>query len=138
MDGSLKPGQRIDYLNQLHNSVWIDTNLIKSILTNLISNAIKFTDHDNGVITITTCAEGNYFKIAVADNGIGISKEDQQHLFERFFRAKNAVNIPGTGLGLHIITKYLELMKGRINMVSKLNEGTTFNIYIPQRQKAAI
>jgi signal transduction histidine kinase len=70
--------------------------------------------------------------ITVTDSGIGISDEDQQHLFERFFRAKNAINIQGTGLGLHIVTKYLELMNGRIEMCSKLNEGSTFTIYIPQ------
>ena len=67
------------------------------------------------------------------DEGIGISDEDKQHLFERFFRAKNAVNIQGTGLGLHIVAKYVELMQGRIALDSKLNSGTIFTIHIPQK-----
>jgi PAS domain S-box-containing protein len=136
LEGLLKTGQHINFLNDLNDKVWVDKNLLKNVLMNLISNAIKFSD-DNGTISITSCLEGNYFMIAVVDKGIGISKEDQQHLYERFFRAKNAVNIAGTGLGLHIVTKYLELMNGRINISSKLNEGTTFTIYIPQHNKAA-
>ena len=130
-DGLFKTGQRINFTNTIKREVFIDKNLVKNILVNLVSNAIKFTDN-NSIITVTSCVEGNYFMIAVADNGIGISKEDQQHLFERFFRAKNAANIQGTGLGLHIVAKYLELMNGRINMKSTLSEGTTFTIYIPQ------
>jgi PAS domain S-box-containing protein len=137
MDVLLKTGQHIDFINDLDSKVWIDRNLVKNILINLVSNAIKFTS-ENDTITVTTCIEGNYFMIAVVDKGIGISNEDQQHLFERFFRAKNAVNIAGTGLGLHIVTKYLELMNGRINMESKLNEGTTFTIYIPQHDRSAL
>jgi signal transduction histidine kinase len=65
----------------------------------------------------------------VKDNGIGIAKEDQQYLFERFFRAKNATNIQGTGLGLTIIVKYLEALDGKIDFESELNQGTTFSNY---------
>ena len=72
------------------------------------------------------------FILSIKDNGIGISEEDKQHLFERFFRAKNAINIQGTGLGLHIIAKYLELMNGNIEIESVLNEGSVFIIHIPQ------
>ena len=79
---------------------------------------------------------GRYLQVSVKDNGIGISEEDQQHLFQRFFRAKNAVNIQGTGLGLHIIAKYLELMNGYIEIKSKLNEGTVFTFTIPQNNKS--
>ena len=70
--------------------------------------------------------------MTVEDSGIGISEDDRQHLFERFFRAKNATNIQGTGLGLHIVGKYLELMNGSIEMKSVLNEGSVFTIHIPQ------
>jgi PAS domain S-box-containing protein len=137
LDGLLKTGQHINFINNVDERVWIDRNLVKNILMNLVSNAIKFTS-EKDTITVTACLEGNYFMIAVVDKGIGISTEDQQHLFERFFRAKNAVNIAGTGLGLHIVTKYLELMNGRINIESKLNEGTTFTIYIPQHDRSAV
>jgi len=71
--------------------------------------------------------------LSVKDEGIGISNEDKQHLFERFFRAKNAINIQGTGLGLHIVTKYLELLHGTIDIKSKLNEGSEFIIQIPSQ-----
>jgi signal transduction histidine kinase len=73
--------------------------------------------------------------LSIEDKGIGISEEDQQHLFERFFRAKNAINIQGTGLGLHIISKYLELMGGYIEIKSALNKGSVFTIYIPFKKK---
>jgi signal transduction histidine kinase len=66
--------------------------------------------------------------ISVRDYGIGISEEDRKHLFERFFRGKNAVNIQGTGLGLHIVSKYVELMNGEMSLESVLEEGTTFKI----------
>jgi signal transduction histidine kinase len=69
--------------------------------------------------------------IAVKDNGIGMSLEDQKHLFERFFRAKNAASIQGTGLGLNIVRKYVELMEGEIAFKSELNAGTTFTVKFP-------
>jgi len=70
--------------------------------------------------------------LSVQDYGIGVPESDKQHLFERFFRAKNAFNIQGTGLGLHIVAKYIELMNGDITIESKLDEGTTFTIRIPK------
>jgi len=131
LDGLLKPGQKIDYINSVDRDIRIDKTLVKNILINLVSNAIKFTDDNDTIRLITAIEEGN-FVVTVEDNGIGISEEDQQHLFERFFRAKNASNIEGTGLGLHIVAKYLELMNGTITMKSKLNEGSTFTISVPQ------
>jgi PAS domain S-box-containing protein len=131
LDGLLRNGQQIIYKNSVATIVCMDTNLVTNILTNLVSNAIKFSP-ENGIIKVNSFVEDNNFVITVEDNGIGISEEDQQHLFERFFRAKNAVNIQGTGLGLHIVSKYLELMNGRIEMLSKLNEGSTITVYIPQ------
>jgi signal transduction histidine kinase len=133
LDGLLKKGQEIRFNNSVGGDVWIDRNLLKNILINLLSNAMKFTD-EAGIITVTSGVEDDSFFISVEDNGIGISEEDQQHLFERFFRAKNAGNIQGTGLGLHIVGKYLELLGGTIRMTSIVNEGTTVVIYIPQPQ----
>ena len=131
LDGLLKPGQQIMFTNSVGRDAWVDRDLVKNILINLVSNAIKFTETD-AVIKVSSALSGPDFTISVADDGIGISEEDQQHLFERFFRAKNAGNIPGTGLGLHIVSKYLELMNSRISLESKLNGGTTVTIYIPQ------
>lgn len=107
-----------------------DKRLLKNILLNLFSNAIKFSPED-GEIVITTTLEKDLLKISVKDSGIGISEEDQQHLFERFFRARNASNIQGTGLGLHIVARYVELLKGDIQLSSKLNEGSVFTVTLP-------
>ena len=73
----------------------------------------------------------NNLLIAVKDNGIGISEEDQQHLFSSFFRGKNAVNIQGTGLGLHIVKRYVELIQGCIELSSTLQSGTTVTVSLP-------
>ena len=72
------------------------------------------------------------FILEVCDEGIGIPQEDQKQLFERFFRAENAINIQGTGLGLNIVGKYLELLKGKITFESVEGEGTCFTISIPR------
>jgi PAS domain S-box-containing protein len=109
----------------------LDKKLLKNILFNLISNAIKFSP-EGGIIDIKSCIEDSKFKISVQDHGIGISKEDQKNLFERFFRGHNAMHIQGTGLGLSIIAKYAELMNGTINFESQENRGTTFTTIIPQ------
>ena len=69
--------------------------------------------------------------IEVRDEGIGISEEDQQHLFSSFFRGKNAVNIQGTGLGLHIVKRYLDLLQGEVALKSQLGQGTTITFTIP-------
>ncbi len=126
----VKPGQEIKFTHTGSTIVTTDKRLLKSILFNLISNAIKFS-HDNGVIEISCSNINDHIVLSVRDSGIGISKEDQEHLFERFFRARNAANVQGTGLGLHIVSKYLELLQGRIELQSEENKGTTFTIYIP-------
>jgi PAS domain S-box-containing protein len=131
-EGLLKRGQEVQLMNTIRGEIWIDKNLLKNILMNLISNAIKFTS-ENSIISISSSIVLNELVITVTDNGIGISEEDQQRLFERFFRGKNAGNIQGTGLGLHIVGKYLELMNGRIELASKIDEGSKFTIFIPQR-----
>ena len=100
-------------------------------MINLLSNAIKFSPPGGKVEIDARYGENGDLEIQVKDNGIGISKEDQDHLFERFFRGRNADNIQGTGLGLHIIQRYLSIMGGKIEVESELNKGTTFKIKIP-------
>ena len=124
-------GQEIVYTHQGNNAVVLDKKLLKNILFNLISNAIKFSPGQK-LIQITTLASPSSVKVSVKDNGIGISAEDQKHLFERFFRGHNATHIQGTGLGLNIVTRYTELMNANIDFVSEENKGTTFTITIPQ------
>ncbi len=130
MEPVCKSGQMIQYTFDGKGNVMADKQLLKNIMMNLLSNAVKFSP-DNSVIQVDCSVIDAHMKITVKDNGIGISKEDLQHLFERFFRAKNAANIQGTGLGLHIIMKYLELMNGTIEVKSELNKGTVFTIGIP-------
>lgn len=110
--------------------VCLDKRLLKNCLINLVSNAIKFSPED-GVITLVVKNTFEKLEVEVQDQGIGISEEDQQHLFERFFRARNAQNIQGTGLGLHIVSRYLELLKGNISLSSQLEKGSQFKIIIP-------
>ncbi len=129
-----KKGQEINFKHAGDHQVGTDKSLVKNILNNLLSNAIKFSP-ENSLIEIECTVRKNNFTLSVKDKGMGISAEDKQHLFERFFRAKNAANIQGTGLGLHIISKYLELMQGTIELESRLNEGSVFTVHIPQKNK---
>ncbi len=105
----------------------LDPNLLKNALVNLISNAIKYSGEDT-LIEFTTCIDDEGCLISVKDNGIGIPEEDQVHLFEPFFRAHNTGNIPGTGLGLNIVKRYIELMAGQMEFESEVHKGTSFRV----------
>jgi signal transduction histidine kinase len=96
---------------------------------NLLSNAIKYS---NAAIDLNTVVGNNKLILSISDKGIGIPEEEQQNLFVRFFRAKNAENIQGTGLGLSIVQRYLELLNGTIEFSSKLDQGSTFIVKLPQ------
>jgi PAS domain S-box-containing protein len=124
-------GQKLAQEHQGSDIGSVDRKLLKNVLFNLISNAIKFSPND-GLVAISCHVSPSSLKLSVKDNGIGISKSDQQHLFQRFFRGHNATHIQGTGLGLNIVTKYVELMNGSIDFESEENIGTTFTIIIPQ------
>lgn len=128
MRGICRAGQSLDYLHIGDEvNVNLDKKIIRHVVFNLVSNAIKFSP-ENKPIEITSEINEKTIVLKVKDNGIGISEEDQKHLFERFFRGENATNIQGTGLGLNIVAKYVEMMDGTIECVSKLEEGTTFII----------
>lgn len=124
-------GQTLSQVHSGNETAVVDQRLLKNVLFNLISNAIKFSP-DKGIIEISSHVSNSALKITVKDNGIGISKVDQQHLFERFFRGHNATHIQGTGLGLNIVARYVELMNGTIHFESEEQNGTTFTIIIPQ------
>lgn len=130
MQGILKDNQVINYKHTGGENVILDPSLIKHIVLNLLGNAIKFSTAGSR-IDIETDKKENKFILLVKDNGIGISQEDQAHLFERFYRGANVSNIQGTGLGLHIVHRYSEMMNGNIKCVSELNKGTTFIITFP-------
>ncbi|HEY9342208.1 MAG TPA: ATP-binding protein, partial [Hanamia sp.] len=111
--------------------VTLDEVLFKNILINLLSNAAKFSG-ENKPIFISTRVKDNQLLFSIKDEGIGISQKDQEHLCEIFFRATNVVNIPGTGLGLHIVAKYVEMMNGQIEIKSELEKGTEINLIFAQ------
>ena len=122
-----KQGQKITVNHFGPSEVYLDPNLMRNILNNLLSNAIKFSKEGDEIM-VNTSVLPDKIVVEVSDQGMGISKEDQQHLFERFFRGENASNITGTGLGLNIVSKYVELMNGYIEVSSVLEEGSTFTI----------
>lgn len=126
----LKPGQTLIHEHAGDSILNSDSNLLKHVLINLISNAIKFSP-ENVPIKIITTIDSTTATIIVIDKGMGIPNEDQVHLFERFFRASNVTNIQGTGLGLHIVGRYIDLMNGGIHYSSELEQGSQFTINLP-------
>lgn len=131
MQGLAKANQKIVGTYPVKGIVNLDKKLLKNILFNLISNAIKFSPEGKS-IEVEALVEATSVILKIKDQGMGITKEDQEHLFERFFRARNATNIQGTGLGLNIVLKYVELMNGKIDFESRENKGTTFILTFPQ------
>lgn len=128
----LKPGQSLKLNFSCDTpAIVTDKNLLRNIFTNLISNAVKYSP-EHSVIELNISNDEAEFIMEVKDYGVGIPDEDQSHLFERFFRANNVSNIQGTGLGLNIVRKYVQLMKGSINFKSKVNVGSSFYIYLPK------
>lgn len=127
----LKPGQILQH-HGLNPGILItlDKKMLKNVFINLFSNAIKYSDAGSTIDCFVNI-ENNELNISIQDHGIGIPEEEQQHLFTRFFRAHNAENISGTGLGLNIVKRYVELMNGRIHFESVLGKGTTFHVHIP-------
>ncbi len=107
-----------------------DALLIRQLLSNLLSNAVKYSP-EGGVIKLKVGKVNENVFFEVADNGIGISEDDKQNLFEPFFRGSNISNIPGTGLGLSILKKAVDLHKGTLEFQSRLNYGTTFKVTLP-------
>lgn len=113
-------------------TVITDPNLIRMIVTNLYSNATKYT-REKGTIHIGFGRKGDDLIITVADNGMGIPTEDQDGIFSKLFRASNAVrNVPdGTGLGLYIVHEAVSVLKGNISFTTTENIGTTFEVLLP-------
>ncbi len=107
--------------------VCIDQNLLKNCIVNLISNAIKYSG-ENTMIQFNSSIINNQLVVEVKDNGIGIPETEQNNLFEPFFRAHNTGDIPGTGLGLNIVKRYVGLMNGTVSCESAQNIGTTFKL----------
>lgn len=123
-----------------HKHVMVDATKMQEILSNLISNAIKYTPEDGHVsidIQELECEREGYvlFQTKVSDTGIGMSEEFLPSLFELFARERNTTisKIPGTGLGMAIVKNFVDLMDGSIEVESELGEGSTFTITIPHK-----
>jgi len=127
-----KPEQKIEMHYEGKEQGITDKNLLKNICINLLTNAIKFSSADD-IISIAGKNEAGILSLSIKDNGIGIPKEDLEYLFSTFFRSKNAINIQGTGLGLHIVKRYLNLLQGEIVIKSELSKGTLVNITLPTK-----
>ncbi|HZV69699.1 MAG TPA: ATP-binding protein [Saprospiraceae bacterium] len=128
----LKLGQEINFNMTGDRQLFQDKKILKNVFLNLISNASKYSAEGQKIFL--NIEVFNYRVIIhVKDEGIGIPEEEQRFLFQKFFRAKNAIAIQGTGLGLTIVKKYVELLGGTIEFSSKLNRGSTFIVEIPQK-----
>jgi len=128
LHGSLKENQRITTIYSGQDHVVLDKNIIRNIVNSLLSNAIKFSEKE---IALEVEVGSELITITVVDKGIGIPKEESNNIFNLFFRARNATMIQGTGLGLHIAKRYLDLLGGRIEFESELNAGSRFVVTIP-------
>jgi PAS domain S-box-containing protein len=131
VNSTLKEGQKITLTCKSDiQEINSDPRILRNIMFNLISNASKYSDVNKNIFV--NCEDGDsVIKFTVKDEGIGISQEDQKHLFERFFRASNSGNIQGTGLGLNIVRRYVDLLSGKITFESEFGKGSEFTVTIP-------
>lgn len=131
MHAVIKPGQRVVY-HHLGGptAVSLDGQMLKNILVNLLVNASKYSAEEKE-IELTTTVSDSELLITVKDQGIGIPDVDKDNLFISFFRARNAIHVQGTGLGLYIVKRYVDLLGGTISFTSELDSGTVFTIALP-------
>ena len=110
---------------------FIDKEKIERVILNLLSNAIKFTN-ENGKIEVYMKSDNNFIYISIKDNGIGISKEKIDHIFQRFYQVDNLLSrgSEGSGIGLCIVDEIIRMHGGKINIESEINKGTTFEIVL--------
>ncbi|TDQ21954.1 PAS domain-containing sensor histidine kinase [Tenacibaculum caenipelagi] len=132
----LKEGQKINYPKDIDSfSLYQDEKIVELALSNLIHNAVKYSSENTEInISITQDDTKTVFK--VKDNGIGIPQEDQKNIFNRYFRAKNALLTQGTGIGLNIVKDHMENLNGKVYFDSTEQEGTVFTIELPNSAKS--
>jgi PAS domain S-box-containing protein len=127
----LKEGQKLELIFDRNlKTIVSDSRILRNIMFNLISNASKYSEI-NKTIRVSCAQRNGEIVFDVIDQGIGIPKEDHKHLFDRFFRASNAGQIQGTGLGLNIVKRYVDLLDGQISFASEFGKGSTFTVKIP-------
>jgi signal transduction histidine kinase len=117
-------------------TVWLpervrcDANLVEQVIVNLLSNAVKYSP-ENSRVEIRGWTEGSIAAIAIRDYGVGIEDADLPYVFDRFFRGKTALGIPGTGIGLSVVQHLVSLHNGSVSVTSKLSQGSTFTVRLP-------
>ncbi|CAM4268139.1 sensor histidine kinase [Zobellia nedashkovskayae] len=131
----LKAGQKIHYPENIDDVfIEFDEKTLELVLSNLIHNAIKYSPEDS-TIDILVKTNPNTIELQVKDNGIGIPEEDQKHIFDRYFRAENALLTQGTGIGLNIAKQHLENLGASLIFKSQQDKGSIFIVNIPKEQK---
>ncbi|MCT7949478.1 CHASE3 domain-containing protein [Ancylothrix sp. C2] len=131
---SLLVNQRVFFVSEwCGGEAWVDEKLLRSILTNLLSNAIKYSGEGSSIY-LTLRREGEMAIFQIRDQGIGILLEDRQFLYDSFHRGENVGDIPGTGLGLAVVKKCVELHGGRISVESEVGVGSLFTVWLPCRR----
>jgi signal transduction histidine kinase len=110
--------------------IYLDEKLLRQMLTNLLSNAIKYS-YPGGIVRFDLVCERGEAVFRIQDEGIGIPTEDRQQLFESFHRASNVGTVPGTGVGLAIVKRCVDLHNGQIALESEVGVGTTFTVTLP-------
>lgn len=133
----LKPGQEIVLQVPDMPEVNLNPKLVKNILINLGANAVKYSPEKKPIHLGCELSEQAVI-LHVRDEGIGIPDKDQKKLFTMFFRASNVGDIQGTGLGLNIVRKYVDLMGGEISVESQVGVGTAFHIHLPQESDEGV
>ena len=120
------------HLGEISGALFADELHISNMIHNLIDNAIKYSEQKPHII-ITTLMQDNYAVFQITDNGIGIAKEDQKHIFEKFYRVStgNVHNVKGFGIGLNYVSQVVALHQGKITLTSELGQGSTFTISLP-------
>ncbi|RYZ29540.1 MAG: PAS domain S-box protein [Chitinophagaceae bacterium] len=125
-----KKSQKIVFVYTGEKEICQDKKILRNILLNFLSNAVKYSPEEKEIQLIINVKKDKLM-VEIKDEGIGIPVEDQKEIFSRFHRAHNAIHIQGTGLGLHIVKRYVELLNGSISFQSRENEGTTFWVEFP-------
>ncbi|MGI9494160.1 MAG: sensor histidine kinase [Geminicoccaceae bacterium] len=120
-------------LRQLPEMFTLDINLIRQVISNLISNAIKYSPGTNNVWVQGKTNDDGGIEISIRDEGVGIPEDELDKLFQRFFRASTSTGIAGTGIGLHMVKTLVDMHGGQINVASAPGEGTTFTVCLPCR-----
>jgi len=110
-----------------------ERNQLSQVVTNLVGNAINYTDNGRVQVVTYLAPDRRQACLEVKDTGMGIEPEDMPHLYERFYRGQRigSSNIPGTGLGLAIVKEIVNLHGGRIEVESRMDEGTSFRVWLP-------